>query len=117
MLVLDFRQCRKMLDSLLDDVNVKPFKGTSKGKGKEVVIIEATLGDGWKSSKCSGIQHPLSCQGVHSSALRNCSVAVRFRSPYESISELSRLSNVDLEFLLVISFMVFSFIGGFKRIT
>jgi len=92
-------------------------KGTSKGKGKEVVIIEATLGDGWKSSKCSGIQHPLSCQGVHSSALRNCSVAVRFRSPYESISELSRLSNVDLEFLLVISFVVFFSSRGFKHTT
>ena len=26
MLVLDFRQCRDMLGSLLDDVNVKPFK-------------------------------------------------------------------------------------------
>ena len=26
MLVLDFSQCQEMLGSLLDDVNVKPFK-------------------------------------------------------------------------------------------
>ena len=99
-----------------------PKKSIGKGKGKGVMIAEATLDDGWRETKCSDFK----ILSLVEECLLQPREIVQWRSalgqnrPYEKTDETVTFSgslSEDLEFLLPTSFVVFSSIGGFKLIT